>query len=276
VKFLLPTAAIVVLAGLVAVVVALRSDDDTGNPAGVFVEMTPGVLTVATEFPAPGFWDGANVRDVTGGFEAELADELAVHFGLERVVVVDRPFESLVSGEATGFDLALAQISITRDRRQVVDLSSPYLTTTVGVVGRPALDVPDLEAARQLRWGVAAGTTEADVVHNLVRPETDETTYRSTSALVAAAARGEIDVAALDLARALAETDRTPDVTLLAQVNAPQHYGALLPKGSRNLEAVNSALRTLRADGTLRDLEDLLYEDDRPMLHDLPVLRVTP
>lgn len=264
------------LVGVAAVLVALRHDDDTGDPAGVFLELTPGVLTVATDFPAPGFWEGGSVDDVTGGFEAELADELAARFGLDRVVVVNRPFEELVSGESSDFDLALAQISITGERRKVGDLSTPYLTTSVGVLGRPDLDVPDLAEARTLRWGVAEGTTEVDVVDDLVRPEQDARVYPDTEALIAAAAAQEVDVAAVDLARGLSEADQSPRLALLAQVTAPQHFGALLPKGSGNVEAVSSAIRALRADGTLRGLEETLYEADQDTLDELPILRVSP
>jgi polar amino acid transport system substrate-binding protein len=275
-KVLVWVVAIAAVVGVAAVLVALRHDDATGDASGVFVPMTAGVLTVATDFPAPGFWEGGSVDDVTGGFEADLADELADRFGLARVVVVNRPFEDLVSGEADGFDLALAQISVTSDRRKVVDLSTPYLSTPVGLLGRPDLDVPDLAEARTLRWGVAADTTEVDVVDKLIRPEPDVTTYPDTEALIAAASAHDVDVAAVDLARGLAEADADPQLTVLAQVTAPQFYAALLPRGSGNLEAVNSAIRKLHADGTLRALEETLYEGHEVTMHNLPILRVNP
>ena len=40
-------------------------------------------LTVATSLPAPGFWDGADVDELTGGFEDGIARALADRFDLE-------------------------------------------------------------------------------------------------------------------------------------------------------------------------------------------------
>ncbi len=145
--------------GAVAGAVVLGGDES-------FEALTAGTLTVATsEVPAAGFWEGRDADRVTGGFEDDLVRALADELGLDRVAVVTRPFDDLVDGSATGFDVALAQISITRERSRRLDLSQPYLTTPVAVVGRAGADeVPDLAAARGLRWGVAEATTEADLV----------------------------------------------------------------------------------------------------------------
>ena len=276
--------AAVVLAAAGAIVWLVHGDGDVeGSAAGVFRPREQGVLTVATDFPAAGLWEGADVAHVTGGFELELAQELAARLGLERVEVVDRPFDALVDGSAGGFDLALAQVSITRERAKVVDLSRAYLTTPVGVVGRSGGDAPDapdapdiadLAEARRLRWGVAEATTEIDVVDDLIVPDTDATVFPSIADALGAVARGSVDVAALDLLRALAEVEDAPALALVAQVTAPQHYGALLPRGSRNLAAVDSAIRSMEADGTLADMRDELF--DRFKAGDVPVVRVTP
>ena len=269
-------AVVVVVAG--AIVWLVRGDSDVeGSAAGVFRPREQGVLTVATDFPAAGFWEGDDVAHVTGGFEHELAQELATRLGLERVEVVARPFDALVDGSAGGFDLALAQVSITRRRAELVDLSRPYLTTPVGVVGRSggaAPDVADLADARGLRWGVAEATTEIDVVDDLIVPEADATVFPTVADALGGVARRSVDVAALDLVRALAEVEVAPGLALVAQVTAPQHYGALLPRGSKNLAAVDSALRSMEADGTLEDMREELF--DRFEVGDAPVVRVTP
>ena len=260
------------LVGAVGLVVWAIRDEQHGVET-----VTPDVLTVATDFPAPGFWEGSDVRHVSGGFEADLAVELADRLGLDRVEVVERRFDDLVDGRAGGFDVALAQVSITRERAAVVDLSRPYLTTPVGVVGRAGDDtVPDLADARTLRWAVQEATTEVDVVDDLIRPDDDATVYPTVAAALSAVARQVVDVAAIDFVRALAEVDEPPDLALAAQVTAPQNVGALLPEGSDNLSAVDAALRSLEADGTLDDLRDELFDRYDTDLSDLPTIRVTP
>jgi polar amino acid transport system substrate-binding protein len=280
-------AVVAVVVGLLVVLtlslLLMGCGDDADEPneaAGDFTPLHDGVLTVATELPAPGFWDGGGPdgRDVdrlTGGFEHDLAEELADRLGLDRVEVVDVAFDRLVAGRARGFDVALAQVSITRDRQDHVDFSTPYLTTPVGVGGRAGLDVPDLAEARTLRWGVARATTELDVLDDLVRPHDEPTVYRTADAALEAASRGEVDAVAADwfAVLAAATADR---LDLVAQITAPQHYGVVLPKGSDDVEAIDSALRELEADRTLPRLRDRLYDRFDVDPDDVPTIEVTP
>ena len=253
-------------------------DDLGGAASGRFTPLEPDTLTVATTFPAAGFWEGADVDHIDGGFEYELARELADQLGLDQLRVVDVAFDDLVAGEADGFDLALDQVSITRERAQVVDLSRPYLTTPVGVVGRAGadVDVADLAAARELTWAVEASTTQVDLVDDLINPEDDPRVYPTIVDVLDAVVRGDVDVAAVDYLRALAEVDADDRLVLAAQVTAPQHYAALLPRGSGNLEAVDAAMRALAADGTLRDLRRVLYRRFDVDQNDVPTIRVSP
>jgi polar amino acid transport system substrate-binding protein len=280
---------VAVVLGLLLVACGDGSRSTSGNrAAGAFTPLHEGVLTVATELPAPGFWDGGGPcgRDperLTGGFEHDLAEELADELGLDRVEVVDVPFDRLVGGRARGFDVALAQVSITHERQEHVAFSVPYLTTPVGVAGRADLDVPDLAEARTLRWGVGRATTEVGVLDDLVRPDDDPTVFPNVGQALAAAGRGEVDVAAADWfevlgAMAAAGKAEVADdaLALVAQITAPQHYGVVLPKGSDDVDAVDSALRALEADGTLRRLRDRL--DDRFPVDpdDVATIEVTP
>jgi polar amino acid transport system substrate-binding protein len=254
-----PVLLFLVLGGLLAIgpaVVLLEHYDTIGEVGDdtTFRPRRPGVLTVATSFPSAGFWEGPDVDHVTGGMERDLARELADRFDLDRVEVVHVPFDELVGGHAHGFDLALSQISVTEQREADVQLSETYLTTPVGVVGRAGTSVPDLAAARDLRWGEGRATTLADLVDDRVRPKDDPRLYPSTNRALDALADGEVDLVAVDYARALAEVAAHDTLVLVAQIDAPQYYGALLPKDSPNLDAVNAAIRELRADGTLEEL----------------------
>lgn len=254
------------------------STGSTNEAAGSFEPLQTDMLTVATTFPSAGFWEGSSVDDVTGGFEYDLALQMAGRFGLDGVDVVHVPFEDLVSGKASGFDLALAQISVTLRREDDVALSDTYLTTPVGVVGGVDVDdddVDDLAAARDLTWGVGRATTEVDVVEDRIRPDHEPRIYETTTEAVDAVASGRVDVVAADFIRAVAEVAARPgELALVAQVDDPQYYAALLPKGSDNLEAVNSAIRALRTDGALADLRDQLYASFDVDVDTIPTIRV--
>jgi polar amino acid transport system substrate-binding protein len=104
---------------------------DKGPGVG-FTSVKSGKLTVQTALPAPKWWSGRNVEDLTGGFEFELAKDLCAQLGLKRVRIVDVDRTELVAGDTNEFDVALAQIAITPDTAKKVDLSTGYVTSDEG------------------------------------------------------------------------------------------------------------------------------------------------
>ena len=98
--------------------------------------VSDGELTVATNLPAPGFWNGDDPGSVNGGFEYCMAAEIATSLGLDAVEVVQVSFDALVAGQAGDFDMALSQVTITEERAEVVDFSVPYAGISA-VVGAP-------------------------------------------------------------------------------------------------------------------------------------------
>src|SRR6266511_2437805 len=255
---------------------AACGDETSGGAAGTFRPLTPGVLTVATTFPVAGFWEGSDVAHPTGGFEYQLAEELASTLDLAGVKIVDVAFSDLVEGKATGFDIGLAEVSVTSARRQRVDFSTSYLTTPVAVVGRAGTEVEDHAAARALRWGVTESTTEVEVVDDLIRPEAEAQRFATSGEMLNAVVGGLVDVAAMDYVQAVIDVSGDERMTLAAQITAPQNIAAVLPKGSKNLDAVNSALRRMKANGTLDRLTDDLYAPYDVDSNDVPTIRVTP
>lgn len=57
-----------------------------------------GVLTVATQLPAPPFWIGDDYETIEGGYEVDIANEIANRLDLDEVVFVEMPFDGLVAG----------------------------------------------------------------------------------------------------------------------------------------------------------------------------------
>ncbi len=147
---------------LIALVSTGCGAETTSPSAGTFTPRTHDVLTVVTsEVPRPGFWQGT-AGYVHGGFEYELAKDLARRFGLKSVSVKIEPFDRIVQGHLDGSDLALDLITPTSARKQHLAFSFPYLDSAPTVVVRTGTEVPDLEHAQKLRWGGVQGTTTAE------------------------------------------------------------------------------------------------------------------
>jgi ABC-type amino acid transport substrate-binding protein len=74
--------------------------------------------------------------------------------------------------------------------------------------------------------------------------------------MLSALRRGAADVAPFDLPAAHAIVDRDPGLAIAAKLADTEAIAAALPKGSDNVEAVSSALRGMRSDGTIDELAE--------------------
>jgi ABC-type amino acid transport substrate-binding protein len=241
--------------GVAALALAACGADTTSPAAGTFTPRTPGVLTVVTsDVPSPGFWDGTPSH-VTGGFEFELAKVLAQRLGLRVVRVKIEPFHRIVQGQLDGADIALDLITPTTERGQRLSFSYAYLNAAPTVVVRAGTSVPDLQAAQALRWGVVRATTFVGIIDSMISPNGPVRMYDSTSDMVIALERGQIDAALLDLPLAVVTADRSGGrLSAAAQLPDAELIAAALPKGSGNVQAVDSAFNAFTADGTIDHL----------------------
>jgi polar amino acid transport system substrate-binding protein len=272
-----PNSATLALALLAALVLALAGCANAGKGSGgKFTPRTPDTLTVATaQVPDPGFWAGT-VAHPTGGFEYALAQQLASRFGLARIKVVQVPFHELVRGHLGGADLALSDITITDVRAQYVDFSTAYLKAPPAIVVRPGTDVPDVNVARDLRWAVQHDTTLKEALEKQIEPTTKTLVFEHQAQKLAALEDRRVDAVLLDLPVALAYARESPrKYAVVAQLPSEADLGAALPSGSDNVEAVDSALRGLKAEGEIDRLgHRWLHADiEEGNAEDVPVLR---
>lgn len=261
------------LAATTALVVAGCSG--LSSAAGTFTPAHKGKLTVVTQtLPTAGFWLGSGDTP-TGGMEYEMAKDLAHHFGL-KLVVKTETFSEIVSGHLGGADLALSLITPTSERRKVLDFSTPYIESSPALVVRTGTDVPDVDTAQRLRWTVGANTTFQDIVDNVIQPDNPPLVIEDRNDELVAVSSGKADVAMFDLPAAEAIAHSDPHLEVAAQLPVTEPIAAALPKGSSNVEAVSSALRRMRADGTIDDLAQrwigISIEDAR---NNVPLLRTS-
>lgn len=227
----------------------------TSPAAGRFKPRNPGMLTVVTsDVPTPGFWEGT-LAHPTGGFEYELARDLAARFGLKSVRIRIEQFNQVVDGNLADGDLALDLITPTSQREQKLDFSAAYLTDPPAVVVRSDINVPDLATAQGLRWGAITSTTFVHDIRSLVDPDSPVRIYDQQGDMLAALADGRIDAVLMDLPLAVAMADRSNGkLKVVAQLPVSEDIAAALPKGSGNRQAVDSAMRAFNAAGIIDQL----------------------
>ena len=235
--------------------------------------VAPGTLTVATGEPAFPPWVGTPDGDFFDepesgiGFESALVYALAAELGFadEDVVWTRIAFNEAIAPGEKPWDFNIQQYSITEDRKEVVDFSSPYYVTTQSLVAYPdspyasATSVDDLKSAI---LGAQIGTTSLDFIEDVIQPETDPSVYDENVDLEAAMNAGQIDALVVDLPTAYYVTAAQVEGSVIAgqfesEAAEPDEYGMLFAKGNTLVPCVNTALEALREDGTLQEVEDL-------------------
>jgi polar amino acid transport system substrate-binding protein len=242
------------------------------GPKGEFsiTPAKPGQLTVETHLPAPAWWNGDRADEIEDGFEYCMAANIAHRLGLEKLEVVDVAWPALVAdssfwdavvgGQKLPFDLALAEISITDARKQVVDFSVPYFASDIGVLVKAGTEV-DGPSLKRLRIGVQAGTTGAGYVADVLQPEQPAQGFGDIVSMLTALQAGRIDAAMTDTAILLASAAQSGGrFKVVGQYGTGEQYGAVYPKNSPNAAILDRVIQALIDDGTLGKLATVYLE----------------
>jgi len=255
--------AVLVAAALLAAAALARGDADPPTK-------TKGVLAVAIELGDPGFSEGM-LRN-PHGFDVDVAKALAKRMGL-RIRFVNYPFGQLFVPGAKPYDVALEFVTILSGRTRFVDFSTPYYSSTQGVLVAKDITGPvTLARVRKLQVCAKEVTTGSSYVQNVLRPEGLFLEYPTAAAALSALATSVCDAFVFDLPALAAAKRAAPDRygALAGRVGQVEHYGVVLPKGSALRPAVNRAVRSLQSDGTIRKLAALSFGQS---IASVPVIR---
>lgn len=212
-----------------------------------------GTLTVETTLPAQGWWNGTTPQSIKSGYEYCMAAELANMAGLSSVTVKNVSFDQLVAGRTNDYDLALAEISITPERDKVVDFSTPYFDSNIGVLVKKGADVTQ-DNITSKSCAAYSGTTSVDFLKNTLHCASTKT-YPDSQTLYQGLLSGQVDADFLDTAIVLAEAKSTGgQLEVVGQYKTGEKYGAIYPQGSANEGALNQGIQKMIDDGTLNNL----------------------
>jgi polar amino acid transport system substrate-binding protein len=177
--------------------------------------------------------------------------------GLSELKVNNVSFDQLVAGQVGDFDVALSQVTITDERREVVDFTEPYFESDQGVLVSEGTEVATVEDAKALQWGVQSGTTGADYAADVLQPEQEAQVFQDLVAGFAALEAGQVDAFMMDTAIVLSQASESGgSQEVVAQFKTGEEYGGILPKGSENADAINTILEELEADGSLSEFAE--------------------
>jgi polar amino acid transport system substrate-binding protein len=229
---------------------------DVVGPKGSIAIASPakaGQLTVEVSLPAPIWWNGDTPEAIKDGMEYCLAAEIAYRAGFEKLEVINVGWDPLVTGQTSGFDLAMSEISITDERKKVVDFSVPYFSSDIGVLTRSDKPVDD-KTIKDVTVGVQQATTGASFATDKLKL-TKVQVYPDQGDMFTALRAGQIDAAITDTSIVLAEEVRGEGkVKVPGQYKTGESYGALYPKGGANNATIDKIMQAIIDDGTMKKL----------------------
>ncbi|MBZ2197653.1 ABC transporter substrate-binding protein [Occultella gossypii] len=252
----------------------------TGDPAaecapGDLTTLTDGVLTVGTSVPYEPWYVGED--PTTGeGFESALVYAVAEQLGYaeDQVTWETVTFEQIIAPSIKPFDFAAYQTTITPERAEVVDFSSPYLDTLQGLVVQEAgpygtaTTLAELEGARV---GVTAGQTSMPIAEAAWGDAVELVPFDDAGLAMQAMTNGQVDAVVMDVNQAVsASTVYFPDAAVigtLPEVGETAQIGFVLDIDSALTDCVSAAVEVLHEDGTIAELStQWLRTDDIPAL----------
>ena len=264
---------------LAALLLASCSSSDDGSAAGGSTDCTAdalqtveaGVLTIATGEPAYYPWVIDDKPESGEGFEAAVAYAVAAELGYEPSAVkwIRTTFDAAIAPGAKNFDFNLQQYSITDERKQVVDFSSPYYKSNQAIVsfkGSKLEGITTLQGIKDAgaKLGAAVATTSLDVIESNLGLKAQ--VFNDNAAAVTALKNKQIDGLVVDLPTAFyLSAVEVPNGIIVGQIDGSdagdQGFGLLLAKDSPVTSCVSKAVDAICDNGTLDQITNQWLAD---------------
>lgn len=189
------------------------------------------------------------------GFDVDVSNEIAKRLGVKTEFIAT-PWSSLIGGlEADKFDIIIAQMSITDERKKSVDFTDPYVITGGVIITRQdTKDITKLEDLKGKKVGVGAGTTFEETAKKV--QGANVISYKSAGDYFMDLQNKRLDAIINDnlVAGYRIKHDNLP-LQIVSGLVSKDEIGMAIKKGNTDfVDKVNKALSDMKADGTYDSL----------------------
>jgi polar amino acid transport system substrate-binding protein len=229
-------------------------------------------LTVGTDNPAfPPWYGGAEktpwkVSDPRSGegFESAVAYAVALRLGINKPEVnwIVVPFNTSFAPGPKKFDFDINQISFKPARAKAVSFSDSYYDVNQSIVvvkGTKIASAASIADLKPYKLAAQIGTTSYDFIKDTIQPSKQPAVFDTNDAAVQALKNKQVDGLVVDLPTAFYVTAvQVPNSKILGQFESTtgEHFGMVFAKGNPLVKCVNQALAGLKADGTLKRIQE--------------------
>lgn len=226
----------------------------TSAAAGELTTVEAGKLTMATNAAFPPYEMTTDAGDFEG-IDIETAQAIANKLGLE-LQIDDMDFDAaLLSVQQGKADIVMAGVTVTDERKAVMDFSDSYATGIQSIIVPEGSDIASPDDLAGKKIGTQRGTTGYIYCSDDFGDE-NVVAYDDGLTAVQALNNGQVDAVVIDNAPAQEFIAANPGLKILDTSYAEEDYAIGMAKNSPLEDAVNSVLEELKADGTLQAIVD--------------------
>ena len=233
---------------------AASSEAASTSAAAELTTVEAGKLTMATNATFPPYEMTTDAGEFEG-IDIETAQAIADKLGLE-LQIDDMDFDAaLLSVQQGKADIVMAGVTVTDERKAVMDFSDSYATGIQSIIVPEGSDIASPDDLAGKKIGTQRGTT-GYIYCTDDFGEDAVVAYDSGLTAVQALNNGQVDAVVIDNAPAKEYVAANPGLKVLETSYAEEDYAIGMAKGSSLEDVVNAALEELKADGTLQSIVD--------------------
>ena len=233
---------------------AAASSEAVSAAATELTTVEAGKLTMATNAAFPPYEMTTDAGEFEG-IDIETAQAIADKLGLE-LQIDDMDFDAaLLSVQQGKADIVMAGVTVTDERKAVMDFSDSYATGIQSIIVPEGSDIASPDDLAGKKIGTQRGTT-GYIYCTDDFGEDAVVAYDSGLTAVQALNNGQVDAVVIDNAPAKEYVAANPGLKVLETSYAEEDYAIGMAKSSPLEDAINSALEELKADGTLQAIVD--------------------
>ncbi len=211
------------------------------------------VFGTNAEFPPFEYISTDGVIDGYDGIDMAIASKIGEISGQE-VEISNMEFDSLLVAIQNGqIDAAIAGMTVTEERAQTVDFSTPYYTATQVMIVKEGSDIATAQDMEGKTIAVVQGYTGETVVQDL---GFEYEAFKKGTECVLELVNGKCDVVVIDSATAKDYVGDNEGLVIVEDPNAfaSEEYAIAVKKGNTELlNTINEAIEKMLEDGTISE-----------------------
>ena len=189
------------------------------------------------------------------GFDIDLIIAIGQHLG-KRIEFRTMEFHGILAALSTkNVDMAIAGMSVTKDRLARVDFSIPYTDAKISILSKKENNYQELENLKGKVIGAQLGTIWSLIAHDISLKYPFKTvTLASNLMLFEELKSGRVDALIMEETQSQKFISKNPQMSSFHISEYGSSFAIALPKGSVDKKNIDHTIKALRSNGTINSL----------------------